>query len=82
MTINVSVSEAEAKISELFQQIRKGEEVIILENGYELARVIPSNQPKMPRIAGIDEGKIIFAPDFEDPLPENILRAFEGLDPE
>ena len=47
MTINVSVSEAEAKISELFQQIRKGEEVIILENGYELARVIPSNQPWM-----------------------------------
>ncbi len=82
MTINVSVFEAEATISELFQQVRRGEEVIILENGYELARVIPSKQPKAPRIAGIDEGKIIFAPDFEEPLPEEMLRAFEGLDAE
>ncbi|WP_404785414.1 type II toxin-antitoxin system Phd/YefM family antitoxin [Altericista sp. CCNU0014] len=82
MTINISVTEAEAKISELFQQIRKGEEVIILENGHELARVIPNKQLKARRIPGIDEGKIIFAPDFEDPLPEDILKAFEGLDVE
>jgi antitoxin (DNA-binding transcriptional repressor) of toxin-antitoxin stability system len=82
MTINISVAEAEAKISELFQQIRQGEEVIILENGHELARVIPNKQPKALRIPGIDEGKIIFAPDFEDPLPEDILKAFEGLDVE
>jgi antitoxin (DNA-binding transcriptional repressor) of toxin-antitoxin stability system len=82
MTINISVTEAEAKISELFQQIRQGEEVIILENGHELARVIPNKQPKALRIPGIDEGKIFFAPDFEDPLPEDILKAFEGLDAE
>jgi antitoxin (DNA-binding transcriptional repressor) of toxin-antitoxin stability system len=82
MTINISVTEAETKISELFQQIRQGEEVIILENGHELARVIPNKQPKSPRIPGIDEGKIIFAPDFEDPLPEDILKAFEGQDGE
>jgi hypothetical protein len=41
--------------------------------------VIPSKKPKALRIPGIDEGKIIFAPDFEDPLPEDILRAFEVL---
>jgi antitoxin (DNA-binding transcriptional repressor) of toxin-antitoxin stability system len=82
MTINISVAEAEAKISELFQQIRQGEEIVILENGHELARVIPNKQPKTPRIPGIDEGKIIFAPDFEDPLPEDILKAFEGLNAE
>ncbi len=82
MTINISVAEAKAKISELFQQIRQGEEVIISENGHELARVIPIKRPKAPRIPGIDEGKIIFAPDFEDPLPEDILKAFEGIDAE
>ncbi len=82
MTINISVFEAEATISGLFQQVRKGEEVIILENGYELARVIPSKQPKTLRVPGMDEGKIIFASDFVEPLPEGILRAFEGLDSE
>jgi hypothetical protein len=32
------------------------------------------------RIHGIDERRTIFAPDFEHPLPEDILKAFEGLD--
>jgi hypothetical protein len=43
--------------------------------------VISTKQSKAPRIFGIVEGKIIFSPDFEDPLPEDILKAFEGLDP-
>jgi prevent-host-death family protein len=77
MTINVSVGEATAQFSELFQRVRQGEEIIISENGYELARVIPNLPTKTLRIPGIDEGKIIFAPDFEDPLPEEILQAFE-----
>ena len=79
MTINVSVGEATAQFSELFQRVRQGEEIIILENGHELARVIPNLLMKTPRVPGLDEGKIIFAPDFEDPLPEEILQGFEGI---
>ncbi|MEM6447654.1 MAG: hypothetical protein AAF704_13990 [Cyanobacteria bacterium P01_D01_bin.123] len=33
---------------------------------------------RQPREPGIDEGKVWFAPDFEDPLPEDVLAAFEG----
>jgi prevent-host-death family protein len=79
MTINVSVGEVAAQFSELFQRVRQGEEIIIVENGQELARVIPNLLTKAPRIPGIDEGKIIFAPDFEDPLSEEILQRFEGI---
>jgi prevent-host-death family protein len=79
MTINVSVGEVAAQFSEWFQRVRQGEEIIIVENGHELARVIPNQLTKAPRIPGIDEGKIIFAPDFEDPLPEEILQGFEGI---
>jgi prevent-host-death family protein len=79
MTINVSVGEVTAQFSELFQRVRQGEEIIIVENGQELARVIPNLLTKVPRVPGIDEGKIIFAPDFEDPLPEEILQGFEGI---
>jgi prevent-host-death family protein len=79
MTINVSVGEVADQFSELFQRVRQGEEIIIVENGHELARVIPNLLTKASRIPGIDEGKIIFAPDFEDPLPEEILQGFEGI---
>jgi prevent-host-death family protein len=79
MTINVSVGEVAAQFSELFQRVRQGEEIIIVENGQELTRVIPNLLTKAPRIPGIDEGKIIFAPDFEDPLSEEILQGFDGI---
>jgi antitoxin (DNA-binding transcriptional repressor) of toxin-antitoxin stability system len=79
MTVSVSVGEAAAQFSEWFQRVRQGEEIIILENGHELARVIPNPSTKAVRIPGIDEGKIIFAPDFEDPLPEEIFQGFEGI---
>jgi hypothetical protein len=39
--------------------------------------VIPNNQPKAPWITGIDEGKTIFVPDVEDPLPGDFLKAPE-----
>jgi antitoxin (DNA-binding transcriptional repressor) of toxin-antitoxin stability system len=69
---------AEAKISELFQQIRKGQEIIILGNAYELAQVIPNKQSNALRIHGINEGKIIFVPN-KNSLPKNVLKMFGFL---
>jgi antitoxin (DNA-binding transcriptional repressor) of toxin-antitoxin stability system len=64
---------AEAKISELFQQIRKRPEIIILKNGYELARVIPNNQPKAPQIPEIDEETRLGRLALKKGLKPNIL---------
>ncbi|MFI4988224.1 MAG: hypothetical protein ACHQF3_12360 [Alphaproteobacteria bacterium] len=33
---------------------------------------------KKPRVGGFWEGKIQIPDDFDDPLPEEILKAFEG----
>lgn len=81
MTISVTPQEATAQFPELFQQVLHGEEVVIADNGTELARVVPSvvqTSSKQPRIPGIDKGRLIVPTDFNDPLPEEILRAFEG----
>lgn len=32
------------------------------------------------RVPGIDEGRFVVPDDFDDPLPEDILKAFEGSD--
>jgi antitoxin (DNA-binding transcriptional repressor) of toxin-antitoxin stability system len=42
MAIQVNIEDAAAQFSTLLQHIRAGEPVHILENGHELARLVPS----------------------------------------
>lgn len=42
MAISVSLQDVTADFSTLLQHIREGEEVLILEDGHELARLVPS----------------------------------------
>lgn len=84
MTVHVSVGEAAAHLSELVQQVLSGEEVVINVDGgaKEQVKLVPSpiNQQATlkPRRPGIDEGRFVVPDNFNDPLPEEILDAFEG----
>ena len=84
MTVHVSVAEAAAHLRELAQQALSGKEVVIdLDmNGIKQVQLVPSKSqqktaPKR-RTPGIDEGRLIVPEDFNDPLPADILQAFEG----
>ncbi|MEM7761316.1 MAG: hypothetical protein AAF298_24785 [Cyanobacteria bacterium P01_A01_bin.40] len=37
-------------------------------------------QKKQMRVPGIDEGSFVVPDDFDDPLPADLLEAFEGKD--
>jgi antitoxin (DNA-binding transcriptional repressor) of toxin-antitoxin stability system len=78
MTITVTIPEASQKFSQLMGQVLLGEEIIICENGVAVAKITPSPRKRQPRIAGQDKGKIFIAPDFNDPLPDDILADFMG----
>ncbi|MGD1921496.1 MAG: hypothetical protein ACFCAD_22965 [Pleurocapsa sp.] len=41
--------------------------------------ILPVQKNKM-RVPGIDEGRFIVPDDFDDPLPADLLEAFEGKD--
>ena len=41
-------------------------------------RLVPIEEPVEDRILGQDEGLFIVPENFNDPLPEDILSAFEG----
>jgi prevent-host-death family protein len=77
MTIHVSVTEVQAHFPEFLAKVQQGEEVAINQNGTELARLVPARQPAKRREPGLDAGKVIF-PDFDTPLPDDVLAAFEG----
>lgn len=84
MTIHVSVGEAAAHLSDLVQKVLSGEEVVIKvdEGGQEQVKLVPSPIGKRdtlkPRQPGIDEGQFVVPGNFNDPLPDEILKAFEG----
>ena len=74
----VTVSDAKTRLSQLLRRVEAGEEVVIVRAGKPVARLVPFNVSSPRRPLGLDAGKIWIADDFVAPLPEEILRAFEG----
>jgi antitoxin (DNA-binding transcriptional repressor) of toxin-antitoxin stability system len=60
------------------QRISTGEEVVIAKGGKPIARLVPIAPAPRPRVAGSAQGQIWIAPDFDAPLPEEMLEAFES----
>jgi prevent-host-death family protein len=79
MTKRVTVQDAKRQLSTLLDRVSKGESFVITKRGRAVALLSSVQKPKRPKIRfGLMKGKIKFAPDFDDPLPEEILEAFEG----
>ena len=85
MDKTVNIHEAKTNLSSLIADVEAGEEVVIARAGKPVAKLVPirSRQPRPARrnIAGALKGKIKIGPDFDDPLPEDILAAFNGEKP-
>lgn len=69
MTI-YNIHEAKTHFSKLLERVLNGEEIIIAKAGKPVARILPVVTDVSPRKPGNDAGKIIIAPDFDDPLEE------------
>lgn len=76
--IEVSVYSAKAHLSRLLQQAERGEEIVITRHGRPVAKLVSVTGKKEPRKLGRLRGRIRTAKDFDAPLPEEVLRAFEG----
>ncbi|QAA76334.1 MAG: hypothetical protein BIP78_0568 [Candidatus Bipolaricaulis sibiricus] len=78
MTLRVNVHEAKTHLSRLLARVEGGEEVVIARAGRPIARLVPISERPDRRVPGTARGKVTIAPDFEAPLPESVLREFEG----
>ena len=65
-----NIHEAKTHFSKLLEKVLKGEEVVIAKAGKPVARILPVVNESPRRVPGIDKGKVIIMPDFDDPLPE------------
>ncbi|BAZ16544.1 toxin-antitoxin system, antitoxin component, PHD family protein [Calothrix sp. NIES-4071] len=78
MTINITIEEATNNLLDLLDRVSQGEEIIILKDGQQIARLLPALPTLPPRVPGTAAGMIKIAPDFDQPLPDDILEAFEA----
>ena len=78
MTKPVNIHAAKTHFSRLVERAAKGEEIIIAKAGKPVARLMPLAVPVRRLRPGLLKGKIKIAEDFDAPLPEEILRLFEG----
>lgn len=72
-----SVHEAKTHLSRLLQRVEAGEEIIIARGNKPVAKLVPLQAKRQPRIPGRDRGKIWIAEDFDGPLPEDLQAEFE-----
>jgi prevent-host-death family protein len=78
MTMIVNIHEAKTQFSKLLQRVLAGEEIVIAKAGTPVARLVPYTPQPSQRLPGSARGKIWIAPDFNAPLPAEVLDAFEG----
>jgi antitoxin (DNA-binding transcriptional repressor) of toxin-antitoxin stability system len=74
----VNIHAAKTQLSGLADAAGGGEEIIIAKAGKPVARLGPLVNPRPRRRLGILAGKLRVPRDFDAPLPDEVVDAFEG----
>ncbi len=74
----VNIYEAKTRLSQLVDQAASGEDVVVSRNGKPLVRITRLVEPKRRIKFGLLKGKLTVPADFDAPLPDEVLAAFEG----
>ena len=76
-----NIHQAKTNLSKLLSEVELGEEIIIANRGVPIAKLVPFREDSARQASlGTDRGRFTVPDDFNDPLPEDILAGFEGVD--
>lgn len=77
--LTVTVDEIQRNLTDYLHQVEAGESIIIMQAGQPIAEIRPIlHTVKQLRPFGLCAGEFTVPDDFDAPLPEDILSAFEG----
>jgi antitoxin (DNA-binding transcriptional repressor) of toxin-antitoxin stability system len=76
--LHVTVDEIQRDPSKYLRQVEAGETFVILQADKAIAELRPISSSKQLRPFGLCSGEFTVPDDFDEPLPEEILSAFEG----
>ncbi len=74
----VNVHTAKTHFSRLLDEAAAGAEIVIAKAGKPVAKLVPLNAQAPRRRLGLLAGKAVVPEDFDQPLPDWVLDAFEG----
>lgn len=80
MTVQINIHDAKTHLSRILQRVAAGEEIVIAKAGKPVAKLVPYVAEGATRTPGSAKGQFQLAADFDDPLPADVLDAFDGLD--
>ena len=76
----VNIHEAKTQLSKLIKAVENGEDVVIARASRPVVRLTRLLPPPAARQLGTLAGKISVPDDFDAPLPDEVLKLFEGTD--
>jgi antitoxin (DNA-binding transcriptional repressor) of toxin-antitoxin stability system len=75
----ISVQELQRDLAAFLRRVEAGESFLVVSGEHPLAEVRPVPAPStQPRPFGLCVGRFTVPPDFDRPLPDEILNEFEG----
>jgi prevent-host-death family protein len=76
----ITLHEIQQDVVGYLERVRSGETLVVTEKGQPLAEIKPlaSAPAKGLRPFGLAKGQFVMPDNFDDPLPEEVLRLFEG----
>ena len=76
--ITSNVHEAKTELSRLLKRVAEGEEVVIAKAGKPIAKLVTLGAPRPASRLGLDQSDWHVPDDFNEPLPEELVKAFWG----
>lgn len=75
---SVSLYDAKTHLSALVERAYAGEQIVIMKSGRARARLVPMDAAPALRVPGRGKGAWRVTAEFDAPLPDDVLDAFEG----
>lgn len=75
--MNVSVEDVKRDPESILHRVREGETLVVTDHDLPVAEIRPIEAVRRPRPFGLAAGTFVVPDDFDDPLPDEILRDFE-----
>lgn len=73
----VNIHDAKTRFSKLIERVLLGEEVVIAKAGRPVAKLVPIAPEGHARQPGSAKGLFVVPPDFDTPLPADVLAEWE-----
>jgi prevent-host-death family protein len=76
---SITVQDIQRDLLGYLRRVEAGESLLIVHDGRPVAEIKPVvNETQQPRPFGLCAGEFTVPDDFDQPLPEEILKEFEG----